>query len=462
MTALDPPPRGAVVSHATLDNDGLLLTAEPALDALNRRAGGEIGRPLAVPQLATAARLARRLGIVVSRGVIVADESGDVELWVRVQPEGEGLRLAASGWHERPAWTPTVGRGEAGRDFLAADADWCWECDATLRLTRIAIAAGRRHGFDAIALLGQPVTALFELAAGEAIIDALARHQPFVDAGARVRATSREVLLSATVRTDAAGRFGGFIGVARQVEEPAAPPEQVPLAPAFTAGLDRALRRPLAQIVANADSIGAATDGPVGPDYAGYAADIAQAGRHLLAMVDDLVDLQAVERPDFMPATDRIDLADVVGRAAGLLAVRASEAAVLIERPLPGVRLWARGDFRRALQILVNLLGNALRYAPRGSIVLVGLDRRGDQVAVSVTDEGKGIAPADQARVFEKFERVDPGEPGGNGLGLYIARRLARAMGGDLTLASIPGEGARFTLSLPVALAEPAGDEDQR
>ncbi|MGQ0590482.1 MAG: sensor histidine kinase, partial [Sphingosinicella sp.] len=68
--------------------------------------------------------------------------------------------------------------------------------------------------------------------------------------------------------------------------------------------------------------------------------------------------------------------------------------------------------------------------------------------------QGKGIAEADQERIFEKFERVDPTEPGGTGLGLYIARRLARAMGGDLGLDSAPGQGARFTFTLPLRKAD--------
>ena len=327
-----------------------------------------------------------------------------------------------------------------------------------MRLTRLSPEAGRRHGFDAIALLGQPITALFTLNDEDGqlpLVEAFARREPLVAQAARLRDGGKAVTLSATVRHDATGRFGGFAGLARATdrEAPAPPTGSSPiLAEQFIAGLNRSLRRPLAQIIANADSINGGTDGPLGGDYADYAADIAHAGRHLLALVDDLVDLQAVERPDFTPVSDAIDLADVARRAAGLLAVRAGEAGVMIERPLPGATLWARGDFRRALQILVNLIGNAVRYAPRGSIVLVGLHRGGDQVAISVADEGKGIAPDAHARVFEKFERVDPTEPGGNGLGLYIARRLARAMGGDLTLASAPGQGALFTLSLP---AEP-------
>jgi signal transduction histidine kinase len=454
-------PVGAVaaVAHLTLDGQGRLLAAEPALEALNGRAGGGAGLPLAVPQLASIVRLAVRLGTVVSRRVVVADEEGDVELWVRAQPDGGGIRLAASGWRERPAWLPAAAPAVAERDFLAADADWRWETDAVLRLTRLSIEAGRRHGFDAVSLLGQPLTALVDLD-GEAgrlpLLDALARQEPIVDQRATIRGGGLEVSLSASVRRDPGGKFAGFDGVARLIGPPATlgTAATAPLTDGFAAGLDRALRRPLAQIVANADSIHAATDGPVAPDYADYAADIAHAGRHLLALVDDLVDLAAVERPDFVPAADSIDLADVARRAAGLLAVRASEAGVAIERPLPGARLWARGDFRRALQILVNLIGNALRYAPRGSIVLVDLEALGERVAVSIGDEGKGIAPADHARVFEKFQRIDPGEPGGNGLGLYIARRLARAMDGDLTLVSVPGDGARFTLTLPSATAE--------
>jgi len=97
----------------------------------------------------------------------------------------------------------------------------------------------------------------------------------------------------------------------------------------------------------------------------------------------------------------------------------------------------------------VNLIGNAVRYAPPGTTVAVTATAQDGVAAVTVADRGKGIALQDQARVFEKFERVDPAEPGGSGLGLYIARRLARAMGGDIILDSAPGEGARFTLALP-------------
>jgi signal transduction histidine kinase len=97
----------------------------------------------------------------------------------------------------------------------------------------------------------------------------------------------------------------------------------------------------------------------------------------------------------------------------------------------------------------MNLITNAIRYSPEGGMVWIRAVQEGDRACVVVDDQGKGISEADQLRIFGKFERVDPSEPGGTGLGLYIARRLARAMGGDIAVKSAPGEGARFTLSLP-------------
>ncbi|MFX8098702.1 ATP-binding protein, partial [Acinetobacter baumannii] len=79
----------------------------------------------------------------------------------------------------------------------------------------------------------------------------------------------------------------------------------------------------------------------------------------------------------------------------------------------------ATGEFRRALQVLVNLVGNAVRYSPDGGMVWLRTERDGDHAAVIVADQGRGIALADQERIFEKFERVDPSETGGSGLGLY-------------------------------------------
>lgn len=448
-------PSGSAVLAARVDAGGRLVSADPALAALNARAGGAPGQTLAVPALATIVRLAARLGIVISRGVTVADEAADIEMWVRAQPDGDGVRLAVSGWREVAAWRP-LRPADPAAIIRRTPAEWRWETDAALRLTLISPSAGSAYGFDSFGLLGQPLTALFAFNdEGEGllpILSALAARSRLDEQPARLRPSGARLILSAAVQGDASGGFGGFVGTARRLpdaEAVEAAGSDAPVVAAFTDGLDRALRTPLARIIANADSIHAEADGPVGGDYTDYAADIASAGRHLMALVDDLVDLDAIERPGFTLKPEPIDLADVARRAGGLLTVRAANAGVTIVRPDIYASVPARGDFRRALQILVNLIGNAVRYTPSGGRVLVGVGSGDGLARVTVADYGRGIAPADQARIFERFARLDPGETGGSGLGLYIARRLARAMGGDLTVESAAGAGARFTLALP-------------
>ena len=115
-----------------------------------------------------------------------------------------------------------------------------------------------------------------------------------------------------------------------------------------------------------------------------------------------------------------------------------------------GQRLSARGEERAVIQILVNLIGNAIRHSPEGGKIRLIFSRTSGTASVTVSDEGPGIAAADQQRIFERFERAHP-KQGGTGLGLAISRRLALSMGGDVSLDSAPGEGARFTLTLPAA-----------
>lgn len=451
MNAIDP---HLPIAIGRIDPDGRLAGAEARLADLNSRAGGTLGEPLAVPQIAAIARLAQRLGIAVSRNIVAADGEDDIDLWVRAEPDADGVRLEISGWRPRAAWrAPSDERRES--DFLQAEADLVWETDATMRITHLSIEAGARYGFDAGSMLGQPITLLFALEADKVgtlpILSAAAGQTRFDGQVAELRGTGKRVRLSASPRTDAQGRFAGFTGAAEMIDRVvvAEPLPEAVFTSEFGQRLDRALRSPLSKIIANADSISAQVDGPLNADYADYAHDIASAGRHLLSLVDDLADLSAVERDDFEVECEPIDLGDLARRAAGLLAVRASEAEVRIDAPKPGETMPVSGEFRRVLQILVNLIGNAVRYSPPGGWVWIRLEQDGALGCVIVADQGKGIADEDQLRIFEKFGRVDPTEPGGSGLGLYIARRLARAMGGDITVDSAPGEGARFVLTLP-------------
>jgi signal transduction histidine kinase len=443
-----------------IDADGRLIEADPELAGLQLRAGGEEGGVLALPQVASLARLSRRLGIVISRSVMVADASTDFDLWIRAEPDGDTVGLEILSWSEHPPRKP-VDAPEAEReaDFLRAAADWIWEVDETLRFTSLSPAAAAAVGKSPADFAGKELTKLFRLAEGEdgtfGILAALAAQRRFDDQVAEIRSGNRDrYRLAGVPMIDGAGRFAGFRGSATRIL-PAAPLPELEIAraaaeaDAFGERLDKALRAPLDHIIANAETMSLQPEGPLRKDYASYASDIASAGRHLLALIDDLVDLQAIERPGFTPEADEIDLADVGRRAAGLLGVRASSRGVRIDRPPEDEVLPATGEFKRVLQIVMNLLTNAIRYSPEGGQVWIRTDREGDLAALIICDQGKGIAPEDQERIFEKFERVDQSEPGGTGLGLYIARRLARAMGGDIAVDSAPGQGARFTFTLP-------------
>jgi PAS domain-containing protein len=447
-----------------VDGEGRLVVADPALFALHRRAGGKEGGVLAVPQIAALARLSRRLGIPISRAAIAADGDRDVDLWVRAEPEGREVALSITGWTERRAAAAEPADSEREADFLRAAADWMWETDETLRLTSLSAGAAAAIGRAPAEMIGKQLTRLFrfrESADGSLpILTALAEQSRFDGQVAELRAGSHaRYELSGVPLIDGMGRFAGFRGSASSVRpQPASLPANdgpwtepsASDAPAFGERLDKALRLPLDQIIANAETISAREGGPLSTDYQSYACDIAAAARHLLALVDDLVDLQAIERPDFSPEAEPLDLADVARRAAGLLAVRAADRKVRIDRPGADEALPATGEFKRALQVLMNLISNAIRYSPEGGSVWIRTgEEESGRVAIVVADQGKGIAAEDQERIFEKFERVDPREPGGTGLGLYIARRLARAMGGDIAVDSAPGQGARFTFTLP-------------
>lgn len=267
---------------------------------------------------------------------------------------------------------------------------------------------------------------------------------------------------------DADGSFLGYRGKLSFCKEERVPAPVVPLhedaragdseeadaaitLPDFGRRLDLALRQPLGRIIANAETIRGQIEGPLRSDYTAYAADIAEAGRHLMELVDDLADLQAIDRVNFTVAREDIDLADLARRAAGLLGVKAADRRITISTPKAGEQAPAVGEFRRALQIIVNLLTNAVRYSPEGSDIRIATESLGDWAMLSITDQGPGIAPEDRERVFDKFERLGRSDVAGSGLGLYISRRLARAMQGDILIEGGPaGKGARFVLQLPM------------
>jgi signal transduction histidine kinase len=256
----------------------------------------------------------------------------------------------------------------------------------------------------------------------------------------------------------------------------------------FLATMSHEFRTPLNAILGYAQLLDMGVLGPVSPAQHAHLERLEASGRHLLRLVDDVLDVAKVD-------ADRLDVRqDVLPTGA---AVAAALALVQPQATAKGIRVYDLGgsgpgvpyvgDEHRARQILVNLLSNAVKFTPPGGQITVacgaapepepgvlpggpGADRRWADDArpagwafVQVEDTGPGIAPDLLPQLFEPFVQADGAltrEQGGTGLGLAISRRLARLMGGDLVARSRPGAGATFTLWLPGppgAAAEPSG-----
>ncbi len=447
------------VVHAIVSADGRLISADAPLIAAQEAAGGSLGDALLLPSLARLALLSFRLQQRIERPVVFAAADADVSALARMVPEGDVVKLSLADCRQRTS-ASTVSDPECGELVVE------WASDIRLRLV-MAHAPGEFR-LPLRNYLSHPLTELFLLQSDSdgqfPLLLALAQQSRFTGQRARIidsEGVATIVTLSGEPMLGSDG-FTGFVGMARGFTPLHLPEvrdsDSLEFGSAmlgrvdprrFALRVDGAMKKPLGRIIANAETIASQLRGPIRSEYARYAADIALAGRHLLDLVDDLADLQAVERPDFRIASERVDLADVARRATGLLSMKAQERDIRIDAPDADESAPASAEFRRVLQILINLLGNAVRYAPENSQIWLRVERQEGRALVTVADQGPGIALGDQDRLFEKFERLGRTDAGGSGLGLYISRRLARAMGGDIHLDSAPGQGARFTLDLP-------------
>lgn len=435
---------------ARVDAAGRLIEADPMLVALQLESGSALGAKLALPQLAAVARLVRKLGIAVSRPAVVAARDHDLELWVRGEPDGNDVLLWVESSKRRPPSGSRLDAIASGDEFDAIrGARDDWRTDAELRFTTLSVEFVSIVGVDPNEAIGQALTRVLRLEedpeGAMPMLTALATRSDFSGQIAVARgANGHRVVLNGSPIVDDDGGFGGFRGSViadkKSVPEPAN--EVGSAALAIDPDLDLALRSPLDRIIAAADGIVERAEGPLRSDYAEYAGDISAAAKHLLSVIRSMAE-------QVPAAPDSVDLAALALEAIHLVEPQAEERSITFERQ--GVEhVAARGEARGIIQILVNLLGNAVRHSPDNGQVTVTLGVDKNMATATIADQGPGIAPGDQERIFAKFERLGNGE-GGAGLGLAIARRLAGSMGGEISLVSEPGEGARFTLSLPAA-----------
>ena len=226
----------------------------------------------------------------------------------------------------------------------------------------------------------------------------------------------------------------------------------------FLADMSHELRTPLNAIMGFSDVMRARLFGALPGRYAEYAEMIHESGRHLLDLINDVLDMSKIEASKYRLQVESVDAREPVSAALRLLRVQSDEAGVNLRGALPANPIPADLDKRAVKQIVINLVSNALKFTPRGGQVTVSLDIADGQLELAVADTGIGIAPDDLARLGRRYEQAGDAssQARGTGLGLSLVGALADLHGGAMTLESVAGEGTAVTVRLPVLrTAEP-------
>lgn len=220
----------------------------------------------------------------------------------------------------------------------------------------------------------------------------------------------------------------------------------------FLANMSHELRTPLNAIIGFSEVLGEEMFGAVNPKQAEYLEDINSSGKHLLALINDILDLSKIEAGKIELELSPIDLEATLADAMTLLRDRATKSSVVLALQCPEpIGTWI-ADVRKFKQIMVNLLSNAVKFTPSGGQVTVRAERIAGEVRIAVSDTGIGIRPQDQELVFEAFRQATGDylqKSEGTGLGLALTRRFVELHGGRLSLQSEPGHGSTFTFNLP-------------
>jgi signal transduction histidine kinase/CheY-like chemotaxis protein len=219
----------------------------------------------------------------------------------------------------------------------------------------------------------------------------------------------------------------------------------------FLASMSHELRTPMNAILGFTEAVLAGVDGPVSAEQKESLGWVQRSGRELLALIDDILDLSRIEAGKVMIKPETLVPAALIEAVWGQHRRLAQDKGLTFVWHDEGAPREVTLDSQRTSQILRNLVGNAIKFTESGEVRIVARKDAGEKLEVAVHDTGPGIELEDQEAIFEDFRQAEntSRKSEGTGLGLAISRRLARMMGGDVTVSSVSGGGSVFTLTLP-------------
>jgi PAS domain S-box-containing protein len=273
--------------------------------------------------------------------------------------------------------------------------------------------------------------------------------------------TTIEVDISTIRTTDADGVRGGSLSVIRDVTARKRAEEEVRQAKneaeranlaksEFLSRMSHELRTPLNASLGFGQLL---EMDPLSPDQRDSVSQILKAGKHLLDLINEVLDISRIESGGLTLSPEPVKVADALSDALDLIRPLAAARGIAISMDNRVDGHHVRADRQRLKQVLLNLLSNAVKYNAEGGHVTLSCTEEDGLMRIGVTDTGAGIAPEEMGRVFSPFDRLGrkEGDVEGTGLGLALSKGLMEAMGGRLDVESVPGEGSTFTVELPLA-----------
>jgi signal transduction histidine kinase len=227
----------------------------------------------------------------------------------------------------------------------------------------------------------------------------------------------------------------------------------------FLANMSHELRTPLNAIIGFSEVLGERMFGELNEKQAEYTEDILSSGRHLLSLINEILDLSKVEAGRMELELATFDLPLAIDNARTFVRERATKHGINLDVTVDERLGDFVGDERKIKQVLLNLLSNAVKFTPEGGRIGINARQTEGSVEISVSDTGIGIAPEDQARIFEEFRQVGSDyahKTEGTGLGLTLAKKFVELHGGKIWVESEVGKGSTFSFTLPERSSPPS------